>query len=226
MKHNPTTLFLSLLFICLSSQVARAADIAVSGTETPVLATESTAPLAQSKTQAQAKIMGVGIAFGTSFQEYQKKAFSRGIGNFFQIKFAEQDGSTYYLHNEQSAFNVTTGDAFSTGTQDLHGIGVLTSLSESFFFNFMVGGANVSLPAALSITGGSESISASHSTSSVADLGVKWSSSKSPLKLLIGIDYRASQLGHKIIITDTEGNKGILQDKSSLKMNFEVSRSF
>ncbi|MGK5092884.1 hypothetical protein WDW89_12815 [Deltaproteobacteria bacterium TL4] len=180
----------------------------------------------QAASGASNKGVGIGFTFGILFQQHQKSEFKQGNGNYFRLNFAHEGEGTFFIHNEQSSFNVETGDAVTNGTQNVSGIGAQMSLTENLSLELMVGGATILLPAGASTSGGTDAVTAVRSTDSIADLGVVWDRSSGNILLNLGLNYRIHQLGQNISLTDSKGTVSTLNDKSALNIAIAVGYGF
>jgi len=168
----------------------------------------------------------LGVGFGAVYQHHQLKDIGDGVGDYFQIQFLNEDGSSFFLHNEQSGFDLTIGDTHSHGTQNVSAIGAAYLGAYDSVLSLMVGGATSYVPASIGVTGGNESISYNHSSSPMVELGGKWSTAAGPTRMCFGLSYRLLRFGQPITLTDAEGTAALLQNKNSMNFNIAVMKLF
>lgn len=106
---------------------------------------------------------GIGFSFGVLFQQHLTSQFKRGNGNYFRVNLTGDDNSQFYMHSEESTFNVEEGDAVSSSKKSVSAIGASLMLTSNLSVDLMIGSATVIIPTAVSATG-PEAIPATRST--------------------------------------------------------------
>jgi hypothetical protein len=170
------------------------------------------------------KNIGLGFEFGTSFQSFQKSNFKNGGANFFRLNMRNSNSGMYFLHNESGNISAGVGDATTTLTANVIGIGSGFTLGDSFLVNLLVG--NATLTGVAGVGTGTNAITAVQSTSPVADIGVHWSKDNENVSLIAGIAYRYLTLSSPISFTDSAGKTENINDMSSLNINVSILYSF
>ena len=173
-----------------------------------------------------AKKAGIGFSFGTAFHQHQKANFKQASANQFRINFLGDEGSSFFVHNEQSAFNVEQGDASTAVTSQVQGMGVKFDLAQNVDLDIMLGGATVIIPAAASASGGTDAIAAINSTDSIADIGVKWNQQSGKLNLAVGAVMRQHKMSNNLRLTSSAGAVTTVNDLSSTNMTLEINYNF
>jgi hypothetical protein len=169
---------------------------------------------------------GIGFQFGVSMQQFQQASFRQGVGNFFRLVITSDENSSYYMHSEQSSFNVEEGDASSNATQNIHGIGASIGLGIGISLDIMVGGATINIPAAASASGGTDAIAAARSTDPVGDIAVKWTKISGRVSLDVGLTYRIHPSGRNVVVTDSGGTASNVNDLGSMNLDVAIKYGF
>ncbi len=167
---------------------------------------------------------GLGFEFGTSFYSFSKSNFKTGGGNFFRLNLQNPSGGQYFLHNENGNISVEVGDATTTLTSNVVGIGSGIKIGESFFVKIMVGNATV-LGTATTGTG-TNAIAAVQSTSPVGDIGFGWKNAKGSVSFNAGLVYRYHVMSSPIVLTDSSGKAESVNDLGSMNLDVSITYSF
>ena len=171
------------------------------------------------------KVAGVGFSFGIIFEQHQKSNFKAGNGNYFRISIAGEDDSLFFMHSEESTFNIEEGDAVANGQKNVHGIGGSLDLGEGLAMDVMVGGANVIIPGATTAAG-PEAISSTRSTDAIGELAVKWGHLSGRLAVNVFLSYRYHKLGNSVEVTDSGGETRNINELSSTNIGIDMGISF
>jgi len=169
---------------------------------------------------------GLGFVFGTSFQQHQKSTFKQGSANYYRIAFFGDKDGTFFLHNEQSFFNVEQGDARTVAMENTQGIGVSLPLMDILSLEVIVGGSSVAVPAAASTSGGTDAVAGGRSTDSIADLGVKWNKTTGRVQLGVALSMRQHKMSSGFTVTDSSANTSTVNDLSSTNLAIDVAYNF
>ena len=170
------------------------------------------------------KKAGLGFEFGTTFQFFQKSNFKNGGANYFRLNMNNANSGKYFLHKENGNVSAEVGDATSTLTVNVIGVGSIISLGNDLELNLMVGNATVNGVAATGT--GTNAITAIQSTSPMADIGVSWEKKDGSTSLNLGTAYRYHTLSNPITFTDSTGKTDRITDMSSFNINLGISYSF
>jgi len=175
--------------------------------------------MAKGKTE---KIAGIGMAFGTSIQVHQNSNFKQGNGSYFRLLFEGDDEWAYFVHSEESQFNIEEGNCTASGRSNIEGIGVLIPAGP-VQVSVLIGGANTATLAGVgTCTNGG--IAATSSVDMVVDLGTAlWTHQQGKVHMDLGLNYRHHKLSSPPTI---KAGTETIDDLSGINLGIDVGYRF